>query len=140
MGLDIDVKILHGFKIPLSVCFSLNILNDEILLSDDWQELDNPESRDPWVLSSVFQKILKDNNWNLYILTSSQEDSDPEKSYLFLYEKSQELYSGRITDYETGVIQPVTENEEILKLLNEIPLPKLYSWKYNIHWIVEGSW
>ena len=88
----------------------------------------------------MFQKILSDSSWNLYILTSTQEDFEG-NSYLFLYNKSQELHSGRIPDYETGIIEIITEpSHEIFKSLHEIFLPDSYSWVYNLHWIIEGSW
>ncbi|GAG89273.1 unnamed protein product [marine sediment metagenome] len=145
MGTDINVKILHGFKIPLSVSFDLKILDQKILDEDDWQLLGEPDYRDEIiennVTSDTLKNILSDSSWNLYILTSTQEDFDIEHSYLILYNKSQELYYGCTPDYETGTVEPLdAEISEITKSLNEITLPNPHSWEYNLHWIVEGSW
>lgn len=43
---DIDVQILYGYKLKLSVVFELKLLDREILSSDDYQIISWKEYRD----------------------------------------------------------------------------------------------
>ena len=135
---DLEIQILHGYKLKLSVAFEYKLLDPEILSSDDYQEISFEEHRDEiiekWVISDNLIEILKDKKWNIYILTSSQEDSDPDTSYFFLFNKKQELCSGQVNDYETGPVEIwIDENDQLP------PLIKKEEWNFDIHWIIESS-
>ena len=70
--------------------------------------------------------------WDIYILTSSQTDSDPELSYFFLYNKQQVLLD-QVNDYETGIVEPLSN-----QALN--CLPEVEKHGYHIHWVAEYSY
>ena len=129
MGYDVTVQIIHGFKIPLSEAFKLDILDSDILESDDYQLIDEPDCKEEIIKNHVkSEDILKiiNKGWDI---TSSQEDADPESSYMFLYDKNQIICSGKIPDYETGVVDN-----------NQICEHNFRSYEYKIHWIVESSY
>lgn len=147
MGFDINVHLLHGFKLQLSIAFDLNLLNREIIYTDDYQMLNFNEQRDEIIerniISPILKEILQSGTWNIYILTSSQDDSDPNTSYMFLYNKQQELAYGTPPDYETGLVE-FNESLEIIEKCSEslqkIILADPHTWQYSLHWIVESSW
>ena len=137
MGSDVEVYLLHGFKLPLSVAFKSKLIDPNILNSDDYQLIGEDELRnciiDKYVVNDALKNILKD-KWNIYILTSSQDDPDIDKSYFFLYDKRQELFYGSSPDYETGEV--IFANSPEISELSEILLSDA-EWTYNIHWVVE---
>jgi len=145
MGTDIKVYLLQGFKLPLSVAFKLKLLDPEILSSDDYQYLSynytEKEIVDKYVISPILKEILKD-KWQISILTSSQDDSDPDTSYFFILNWSQQIHSGRIPDYETGKVnKPFHGSEMIAKCKSDLmDISATYLWEYDLHWVVEGSW
>jgi hypothetical protein len=134
---DINVQILHGYKLKLSVAFESKLLDPDILTDDWYQLIRYEEYRDEciekYVISDDLTEMLKDKKWNIYILTSSQEDCDPDTSYCFIFNKEQELFNGNAPDYETGTVelfqeQPTNDNDS------------MEGQKYDIHWIVESSY
>ncbi len=142
---DINAQILHGFRLPLSVAFESNLLDPQIICSDDYQIISFDESRDEVidrnVISPILRKVLEGGQWNIYILTSSQDESNPDSSYFFLYDKRQELHCGHPPDYKTGQIRlDFQEPTETVQILSNVFLPDTYSWKYNLHWIIESDW
>ncbi len=145
MGTDIKVYLLQGFKLPLSVAFKLKLLDPEILNSDDYQYLSYNYTEkkivDKHVISPILKEILKD-KWQISILTSSQDDSDPDTSYLFLFNWSQEIHSGRFPDYKTGKVnKPFHGSEIIAKCKSDLnKISATYLWNYDLHWVVEGSY
>ena len=147
MGRNTEVALFYGFRIPLNLAFESKLLKSDIVDSYDYQLISWNEKRDEvitkYVISPILKNILKDKQWNLYILTSSQDDCDPNTSYLFLYNKRQELTS-ESPDYETGIIDATLNNgNDIVDRLTKIPLQQLqmpFSWDYHGHWVVETSW
>ena len=134
MGFDLEVYLLYGYKLSLAEAFTL--IKPGILDEDDWQVMGDSNYRDEiierYVTSPDLKAILNgEGGWNIRILTSTQEECDPDNSYFFLYNKREELYSGGCPDYETGEIPSSNELEGALFL---------QKWKYSAHWIVEGSW
>ncbi len=139
MGFDIDTYLLYGFKIPLSVAFKSNLLDPNVVNSDDYQLMDEEEVINRNILSPIIKEILKNDKWNVYILTSSQDDANPETSYFFLYDKKDLLYS-ETTDYGTEEIENPNEDEEVTKLLNNKISTPDNSWVYKLHYVIESSW
>ena len=142
MGFDIHVHIFGGFKIPLSVAFASNLLSPNIMEEDDYQLIgEEPyknEIIDKHALSSDLKDLLKE-NWNIYIVTSSQQTFDFENSYFILFDTHQNLINGRIPDYATGTVTNVERDHEIWYKMTNIPLA-IGEWKYDIHWVVESSY
>ncbi len=142
---DINAQILHGFRLPLSVAFESKLLDPQIICSDDYQIINFvDESRDEVidrnVISPILMKVLE-GQWNIYILTSSQDEFNPDSSYFFLYDKRQELHCGHPPDYKTGQVgMDFQEPTETVQILSNVFLPETYSWKYNLHWIIESDW
>lgn len=146
MGLDVDVHLLHGFKIPLSIAFDSELINRCIVDGDDYQLIHDPESRDELidthVISRALKKILNTKRWNIYILTSSQDKCNPETSYFYLFDNRQTLFCGNAyssPDYATGKIEIPSPQDETVISLDKVPLTD-GEWEYNVHWIVESSW
>lgn len=131
MGHDIEVCLIHGYKICLA---NQNFLDTSILEGDDYQLIHEPDCRDELIETYVIHDMLKDflqcnPEWNIYVLTSSQEDPDLENSWFFVYDKRQQLFYGRAPDYETGLVE--------MQFQERTPLLGV---EYKHHWIVEGSW
>lgn len=148
MGIDVTAQLIYGFKILLSKAFELNLINPGIMDEDDWQLISDEDNRDEiietHVKSETLKIILQSGRWNILILTSTQEDSNPSESYLFIYDKKNDLVRGGQPDYVTGVVDiqyylNSIEHHDIEKRLKE-KYPQLEDVKYNIHWIVETSW
>jgi hypothetical protein len=132
----------------------MKLLSPEIMNGDDYQLIYEITERDAiisrHVMSNILKYILSLKNstnsyiWNLYILTSTQTNCDPSESYLFLYDKRQELYSGRSVDYKTVEIED-TQIDETLGLSRESVRMNLYQMlggdpKYKKHAIIITSW
>ena len=136
MGTDIIVHLIHGYKITLAQAFELGLLRSEIMDGDDWQLVGDAEERDEiidrHVISPQLRALLESSEWNLYILTSTQSDCDPLSSFLYVYNRRDVLYSGRIPDYESGIIDAWHSDGHL-----NIPGADV---KYAVHWVVEGSW
>lgn len=152
MGMDIAVKLIYGYKIPLSVAFE-SFLNSEIVNSDDYQLTCEKDCKDEIIENHIKSSALKNiltgtdvgdcgdcGDWNMYILTSSQDDCEPNTSYFYLFNKRQELYSGRAPDYESGKVDMQFQEPGIKTLLTEVPLSNDCKWEYDLHWVVESSW
>ena len=149
MGFDINVYILCGYKIPLNVAFEYNLLDPAIMDGDDWQLTDEFSCRNDIIERQVTSPILKnfllDNqDMNLYILTSTQEDFDIPNSYLYLYDGKTVCCQGSPPDYSTGVIDRDLRTKNLVfpdhYALLEIPMPDTFKWSSDLHWIVESSW
>lgn len=153
MGYDIYVCLLHGFKIPLRVAIECDLINKDILESDDYQLISDAECRDQiitqWVMSQPLREFLLEyNTWNLYILTTSQGDPDIDNSYLFLYDEKIECCNGKAPDYATNTvnipdfIRSISDllEEHYLRKLLKIKMPPDWSWNSDLHWVVESSW
>jgi hypothetical protein len=156
MGFDINVYLINGFKIPLHVAFEYNLLNREIMNSDDYQLIDEPECKRDIIERNVKSDILKElllnyDYWNLYILTSSQIEMDEHNSYLFLYDTKTICSQGTPPDYATDIVPNEIQREwsvkNILSLpslhylhnLTKIELPPPFEWHSELHWVVESS-
>ena len=151
MGIDIYVHLLYGFRCTLKEAFENKILNEEIIEGDDYQLINDKDFTEELVekhlISQDLKKILlkKDKefneNWNIYILTSSQYDADLENSYMYLYHDKEVLYNDRVPDYHIDTIEGIDRSEESWTLewtlMETIPQIK---WDYNLHHIIEGSW
>lgn len=142
MGFDTSVYIFDGYKIPLQVAFDNGLLNPDIVNGDDYQLIDDPDCRDGAIERNVLNSVLKNflmeyKNWNLYILTSSQEDCDASKSWMFLYEHKTIYAEGSPEDYSCGVVCKYT-NQLYPSILNDIPIP--FGWKRENHITIESSW
>jgi len=137
MGTDIIAYLLYGFKITLSQAFETELLRPEIMEDGDWQLVGEKDLRDEivnrHVLSPQLRALLENGEWNIHILSSTQSDYDPAASFLFIHNRQEILYSGRIPDYTSGVITQQTERITAL-VLSGIQV------EYAIHWVVEGSW
>jgi hypothetical protein len=152
MGFDINVYLLEGIKIPLDIAFEYKLLDPAILESDDYQIIDDPDCRNEIIERHVISESLKTfllgyENWNLYILTSSQNDCNISKSYLFLYTQKRVCCQGRAPDYATDVIEPTLEwsahnlyKEHYLHALTNVSMPETFEWRCKLHWVVESSW
>lgn len=141
MGFDVSVKLIYGFKIVLTKAFELNLISPEILDGDDWQLIQESDCRDEiierHVTSGTLKSLLETGEWNLYILASTQEDQNPDASYLFIYNRCDNLYNGRCPDYKTGNIDGNFPNvHDRLKQTYKL----LWDTNYEIHWVLEGSW
>ena len=134
MGTDIEVYLLQGFKVPLSVAFKLKLLDHEILSSDDYQYLFEKKIVDKYVISPILKEILKD-TWLISILTSSQDEFDLDASYLFIFNWTQVIHSGRIPDYETGKVnKPFHGSEAISRCKSDLmDISDTYLWNYDLH-------
>lgn len=136
MGVDISVKLLYGFKVKLSDVFNLGLLNPDILEGDAWQMLDEEGPIDEFVTSPALKSLLK--KWNLYILSSTQNEHKPVDSYLFIYNRIETLCD-EIVDYTTRQVDTnvdfAKEDLQAFKIiLNNAIL------EYGIHVVIEGSW
>jgi len=149
MGFDIHVHLFGGFKIPLSEAFDSNILSSKIMDEDGYQLIEDDKYKsdiiNEHVLSEDLKNVLLDerNDWNIYIVTSSQYDFDFERSYFILCDSHQDLINGRIPDYQVGSVTDVAYDcnttPQIWEIITNIPL-KTKTWKYNIHWVIESSY
>lgn len=140
---DLNAQILHGFRLPLSVAFDADLLDPSIVLSDDYQLINEETERDGVIDRNVKSDVIKDllnNGWNIYILTSSQDEADPDTSYFFLYNHSQEMFCGEAPDYETGEINTnkLGINYETIQTLNNLGLDG--PWEYKSYWLIESSY
>lgn len=152
MGFDVLFYLLNGFKISLKVAFDNQLLDPGILDSDDYQMIDDPDSRTEiitrWVQSEPLKEFLlnhHDMGWNLYILTSSQDAADIQTSYLFLYNQKTVCCSGKPPDYATDIIETSARIQDLDNLpeghyLRELLQIPLSVWESDLHWIVESSW
>ena len=147
MGFDISVKLIYGYKIVMSKVFELNLISPSIMDEDDWQLISEPETKneiiDTHVTSETLKMILESGEWNIYILTSTQEDSKPDQSYVFLYNKHENLVSSGAPDYVTGLVDTqynANNLDEIERRLKEKHPQLSNELNYNIHWVVESSW
>jgi hypothetical protein len=139
MGFDICVTLIHGYRLRLSDC--RNIIDLSILEGDDWQVihemggLDREEMIRRYVTNNALREwLVAYPRWNLQFLTSSQEDPDLENSYVFIFDHREQLFYGRVPDYETGPI------ETRFKPPGDCWPPIDGAGQYQQHWIVEGSW
>lgn len=154
MGIDINVYLLEGYRIPLSVAFEYNLLDRNIVESDDYQLIHVPEYRNEIIRNSVTSDVLRefllnnqDMNWNIRIVTSSQKDCKPNKSYMYLYDTIYQCYEGTVPDYKCGTIDHCrfgaienTPPDHYLRILLEIKMPDNFKWQPELHWVVEGYW
>lgn len=132
MGLDIHVSLLWGYKLGVD-----GLIDPGIFGTDDYQMTLESEYRNPiiskWVIDPKLKEFLQTHpTWNFYILTTSQGKSDPTKSSVFLFDKKQELYSGRVCDYETGEVD--------IDPSDTAPIQWHSGVDYRLHWIVESDW
>ena len=137
MVIEISVQLLYGFKVSMADAFKHNLLKSDILDGDDWQLCDDKEVVKQNVISPLFLELLENDTWNIYIQTSTQNEPDIEKSYLFIYNRKEDLCYG-ISDYKIGQVDmdiqyPADVHNYLNKLIDE------YSWNYQIHWIIERS-
>jgi hypothetical protein len=143
MGTDIHVQLLYGYKITLLQAFDAGLLRPEIMEDDDWQLIGDVECRDEiitrHVLSPQLRELLENGEWNLHILASTQIDCDPATSFLFIHNKRDVLYSGRVPDYECGVVNSAQTINGAHSSVLDIHIPGL-NVEYAVHWVVEGSW
>lgn len=144
MGLDIHVQLFCGYRIPLSVAFDSNLIDPEILNTDDYQLISDEEYRDEiiekWVKSDMLKHILKDTEWNLFILTSSQTDANPEESDLYLYNLREQLFYDRAPDYTCGEVDIQYDKMNGTQQVFNISLNGGEEWDYKMHWVLESSW
>lgn len=136
------VFLLYGFKIQLGAAFKQDLLNPLIMDDDDWQLISWPDHRDDIIFDMVTSLalrtfLLQNQDWNLYILASTQEQTDPEKSFLFLYNRGEKLVSGCCPDYSTG---PVDTNITLPNIPIEISNVISLFDPYRIHWAVGCSY
>lgn len=140
MGTDIIVHLLYGHKMTLSAAFENGLIYPGIMDEDDWQLVDDAEYREEiigrHVTSPQLSEMLQGGEWNIRIVASTQEVCKPEDSFLFIYNRREILYSGRVPDYETGVVPSPTATADDVAVVNLIPAVGVYA----AHWVVEGSW
>lgn len=154
MGYDITFILLSGYKISVKKAIDIGILKSNVLEDpDDYQEI-NFATVDSnytekcyleyksliliYVKSDKIKELIINGDWKIYILTSSQEDSDLENSYMYLHNECKEIYSGIIPDYKSGNI----EMGKIIKEENQNKIKEILGddVKYETHWLLEGSW
>lgn len=131
---DIEAVLIHGYKLRLSDW--TKDLDLSVLDGDDWQIFHEEEDKEELIKKYVTGKDLQDwllvhPAWNLYFLTSTQDDPDPDNSFVYIFDKIQSLYYGQVPDYETGEIN----------ISFEVPTdgPPL-DVSYQQHWVVTGGW
>lgn len=136
MGTDIIVHLFYGYKMSLSEAFDGGLIAPGIMDGDDWQLVDDADYREEiigrHVTSPQLCRLLLSGEWNIHIVASTQEVCKPGASFLFIYNRREVLYSGRVPDYETGVVPAATANtiEGLIPGVGD----------YAVHWAVEGSW
>ena len=147
MGFDIHIHLFGGFKIPLSEAFDSNLLSPKIMDEDDYQLITEDEYKNELinthVLSEDLRNILLDeqSSWNIYIVTSSQEDFDYDKSYLILYNCHQDLINGKIPDYQVGSVIDIGCDRDTMDIWEKITrIRNSLKWEYKMHWVVESSY
>ena len=144
MGLDIHVQLLCGYRVPLNIAFDSNLIDPDILNSDDYQLISDENYRDKliekWVTSDMLKHILQDKEWNLFILTSSQTDANPEESYLYLYNIIQQLFYERAPDYACGEVDIRYKKMNGTDQVFNIELNGGTEWVYKMHWVLDSSW
>lgn len=141
MGYDTTVFLLRGFKFVLADVFARGWLDSSIMEEDDWQYLnmgdDMIEIVNKYVLNEEIKTMLLKDGWSLYILSSTQEDCNPDNSYLFIYSNKQDLEIEG--EYGTGEVESLTDSgckldfQQVLKL-------GLNPDDYKQHWVIETSW
>lgn len=142
---EIIARILHGFRIPLDLAFEGNLLSPDILNGDDWQLIDFEQDAEAGEIIQTYVKnnILKDmllredDQWYCFILTSLQEDCNPAKSFLFIYNYEDTLPTG---DYVTIEISDTICTSEALRGLKNVPTPQGFRWEYRTHYIMQTSY
>ncbi len=148
MGFEIRVQLLRGFKLTLSKAFQLGLLYPEIMENDDYQLIsDYIENKDQENIDRcISSQKLKDiiycktlNPWNIYILTSSQENPDLLNSYVFLYNWRQILSTGRVPDYETYIVSNrIDDYDTPPEIWTKIK--NLFDIDYHVHYLIESSY
>lgn len=99
---------------------------------------DNNEYRNEVISKPLRDFLVRNPDWNIYILSSTQNEQIPEKSYLFLYNRKEDLVTGGIPDYKTGEID--TNININLDLTESLSYVITMFEPYHIHWIVDCSW
>jgi len=138
MGFDVEVFILNGFKLQLSDAFEKEWIDPSIMEEDDWQYLNMGEDLDRIVDKYVEDYNLRDLlkvGWSLYILASTQEDIDFEKSFLFIYIDKDEI------DLDCGeyVVEEISTDMEKLSF-PEFQHLDLENEDWKLHCVVNSSW
>jgi hypothetical protein len=143
MTFDVNVEIFHGYKVPLNLCFEKNIVNRDIIWSDDWQFINMEEDLDSLIdkhiTSEHLTKFLKEGLWKLYFVCSTQSDINPSESWMIIYYDRQTITTGTPPDFITGQINSSSlyntaqMTEDMCKLFDE-------DLSYSCHYAVESSW
>lgn len=139
MVVDTDIYLIRGFKLPLIQVFEKNWIDPSIMDEDNWQYLNMDEEYDLIINKYVLNddlKILLEDGWRPYILSSTQDKCNPANSYLFIYLQKQDINTDN--EYDTGEIKPM----EIIKIDNFDKIVKLglNSQGLKQYWIVKHSW
>lgn len=137
MGFDKEVFILSGFKLKLSDVFEKGWL-DPSIMEEDWQCLNMGDDLDQIIEKYVNNEDLKtllSSGWALYILASTQEDIDFDKSYLFVYIDKQEIDCDG--EYATEVLNVGIDMKLSFPGFEPLGL-ETDDWKY--HGVFNSSW
>lgn len=135
MGTDIKVTMVHGYRYGLVELYERGWLDPSIVECDDWQIIHESTGEERvelirrYVVDGFIANELIAKGLNVMIVTSSQYESDPEVSYVFFFDKREQVYYGRVPDYVTRECHIVFE-----------PQPHFLGTHYKQHWVVEGSW
>jgi hypothetical protein len=135
MGHDTNVFVLYGYKFKLSQVFESDWLDSSIMEDDDWQLVNMGEDNNSFFKKYVTNSILMEylnNGWELYILSSLQEDCKSDESYMFLYSYMQELSCDN--EFETGEINMCPVD---LGSVNKLGVD---SSEFKLHWVIQNSW
>ena len=137
MGHDTEVILLQGFRIKLSEAFYKEWLDSSIMDDDDWQYLNMEEDLNEIIEKYVLNKYLKNLlgvGWSLYILASTQENIDSDKSYLFIYIDKQEI------DLSGEYVAEEINNDTEKIPFPEFPILGLKTEEWKLYCIVNTSW
>lgn len=131
MGRDIRVKLIYGYRISLAEAFENEWLSPSIIEGDDWQLLDELV-REEWVNLYIPCEELRDflierkDEWGAYILSSMQDECDPEASFLYIYNNMVDID----TDSDTLA----------LEVSSPRPHPSLLGMEYKPHLTLYNSY
>lgn len=121
-----EYHVLYGFKNPLRIAISNNLIQEKII------KLDNSLFYEHKLLEySLVSKEIFVKGWKVFIsMAPREQDRKIEESYIFIYNRKIDMKPNE-NRFNSQVIEPQNYNEDSC-FVKWIPN---YFWNYQMHWV-----